>query len=126
MAANGDTAGNNKATSKVTDCFPDVQLGPLAGRVGLRNLGNSCFMNAGLQCICHIEPLAEYFLSDGFESDLSESSTTASSDSGDSQGSQKGKLARSFAGLLREFWHSGVKSQSLKGSGSSSRLSKAS
>jgi ubiquitin carboxyl-terminal hydrolase 8 len=39
-------------------------LGTLnTGVVGLRNLGNTCFMNSVIQCISSTSPLARYFLS---------------------------------------------------------------
>jgi len=40
------------------------QVGPVsAGMTGLKNLGNTCYMNAILQCMSATLPLARYFLS---------------------------------------------------------------
>jgi ubiquitin carboxyl-terminal hydrolase 8 len=40
------------------------QIGPVsAGLTGLKNLGNTCYMNSVLQCMSATTPLARYFLS---------------------------------------------------------------
>jgi ubiquitin C-terminal hydrolase len=33
------------------------------GIMGLRNLGNTCFMNSGIQCLTSVDDLTAYFLS---------------------------------------------------------------
>jgi ubiquitin carboxyl-terminal hydrolase 8 len=40
------------------------------GRVGLRNFGNTCFMNSCLQCLSSTVPLTSYFLQGFFEAEI--------------------------------------------------------
>lgn len=39
-------------------------LKPKLGVNGLKNLGNSCYINAAFTCLFQIQPLVDYFLSD--------------------------------------------------------------
>mmetsp|Transcript_41607 Transcript_41607/g.114695 ORF Transcript_41607/g.114695 Transcript_41607/m.114695 type:complete len:684 (-) Transcript_41607:123-2174(-) len=71
-----------------------LRLAARAGRVGLENLGNTCFMSAGLQCLSHVEPFAAYFLSGAYCEEVNRESALGC----------KGKLADAFADLQRALW----------------------
>jgi hypothetical protein len=60
-----------------------------SGTTGLCNLGNTCFMNAALQCLVHTTYLADFFLSRNCDIFLSDE-----------------KLGRSFAELIENIYQS--------------------
>nr|CCA17724.1 ubiquitinspecific protease putative [Albugo laibachii Nc14]CCA18370.1 ubiquitinspecific protease putative [Albugo laibachii Nc14] len=64
------------------------------GSVGLCNLGNTCYMNSALQCLCNTQLLAEYFLSGMYLDDINRTSTLG----------LQGKLAQVYGKLAEDMW----------------------
>jgi ubiquitin carboxyl-terminal hydrolase 4/11/15 len=64
------------------------------GKVGLANLGNTCFMNSTLQCMSNTVPISEHFISGRYTSEINKENPLGTG----------GKLVERFGKLIKEMW----------------------
>uniref|UniRef100_A0A8C7WLT5 Ubiquitin carboxyl-terminal hydrolase 8 n=1 Tax=Oryzias sinensis TaxID=183150 RepID=A0A8C7WLT5_9TELE len=65
-----------------------------ASLTGLRNLGNTCYMNSILQCLCNTPAMAEYFNSNYYLEDINRSNILG----------HKGEFAEEFGVIMKALW----------------------
>lgn len=85
-------------THKIED-YVLYDEGKIPGVIGIRNHGNTCFINAVMQCLSHTDVLAEYFVLDQYKLDLARCNKINSKKFG-----TRGEITEQLAVLLKALW----------------------
>ncbi|UJR22199.1 hypothetical protein I4U23_025263 [Adineta vaga] len=72
---------------------------------GLKNCGNTCYINAIVHCLCHTEQLASYILQKNYETDIRNIKNAIHDYSTTSQQALGFKVTKIFAQIFQALWN---------------------
>ena len=64
------------------------------GLCGLRNMGNTCFLNTAIQCISNCWELTNYFLREEYKKDINRTNPIGT----------HGKLCEAYYDIIKQLW----------------------
>ena len=91
-------SNNNRSpylTREAAPTFYERTPSSRMGLCGLQNLGNTCYMNSGLQCLSNTYELTEHFLSGAFKEEINTDNALGTG----------GQLVSAYAQLINEMWY---------------------
>jgi ubiquitin C-terminal hydrolase len=86
----GRRAGPHVQYEQLDDYMVGGGLHALGGKLGLNNIGNTCYMASGVQCIMHTTPLVEYMLAGRHFAEVNRANRLG----------QRGRMVTAFSNLL--------------------------